>query len=251
MFARAGICLERSLASCVQELLFSLPIVALVAVWIICSLPIPWPAFIRKPLACLVSPFLPTLTVGEAEQLDVQFAQQDASLNGETPAKVTERVVSVSRWRVALLIALSGIELAGWTAIAIYNLIQFIHHNQNAPFSFFPWTPFLVAFTWAYSFIRNLHRPPVTPPYDLFILFILYLFEGAYNLGYALYAASARGSPMPSGLELIAMGVHIAILLSLLLAIFSLPLNVQRFQVDSDNKVNLSIIHVYEKETKL
>lgn len=229
-----GICLGRPFAPCLQELLFSIPAVFLVAIWIICSLSISWPKFVHKAFAFLAAPFLPTLTVEEAGELDVQFAQQDASYTGKPPVPVVRLPVSRSWWRVALLVTLPGIEFAGWTAVAIYNLVQVIHHTSSSPFAFLPWTPFLVALTWAYAFVRTLHRPPSTPPYDLFILYTFYFFEAICKI---YYAVSTDGAPLPSQSDLLVFGTHFIILSCLLLVIFSLPLNVRRYQVLSTEKV--------------
>ncbi|GJJ07978.1 hypothetical protein Clacol_002185 [Clathrus columnatus] len=220
-----------------EELLFSLSAASLVAIWIIVSLPIPWPKFIRKLFVFLVAPFLPTLTTREAEELDVRFAQQDASHNRRAPIEPIELNISPPYWRTAFLIVLSCVELTGWLAVAIYNLIQFNQQNNSAPFSFLPWTSYLIAFAWVYVLARILHTPPVTPPYDLFILFSIYFFQGVYHLGYAFFFYSTKEIPLPSNLELLAQGVNVGILLCLLLVVFSLPLNAQRLKVTSKDEL--------------
>lgn len=223
---------------CVRELWSTLPAITFVALLILFSLPVPLPRLVSKVFARIRAPFLPTLTVSEAEELERQFAVEDSSEARpfELPPLTT---VTAPRWRTALFAVLTFVEVGAWLALGIMKAIHAIRHMPTTrSFDLFPFIPLLVWITWVYAFARILHRPPMTPPYDLFILFILHLAGGVITLGAQLYSSRAFGSPLPSDKVLAAEAVHLGILTTLLTLIVSLPLNIPSAPVNKETPVS-------------
>ncbi|KAF8518374.1 hypothetical protein BU17DRAFT_90966 [Hysterangium stoloniferum] len=232
---------DSTFGPCVRELCSSLPPIALVALIILFTLPVPWPGFVKRLFSKIRAPFLPTLTLLESEELEKHFAAEDAQGHDYTasstaaasqPADKAEQVKS-PLWRTIILAVASAIELVAWLAIGTLNLVKIVHHAPaNRPFSFLPWTPFALAFTWLYTLGRIVHRPPVTPPYDVFILTIFHLLGGGFAFADQLYMYGTFGTPLPGRPELIAEGVHMGILVLMVTLIMAMPLNVRRAPVD-------------------
>lgn len=231
---------------CLRELWSTLPAISFLALLIAFSLPIPLPRPVAKFFAVIRAPFLPTLTVSEAQELEHQFALEDS---GE--ARRSEQLPSSNtapRWRSALFVFLALVEFVAWLVVGVVSAIRAIRNvPASRSFHFLPYIPLLVSFTWAFALARLLHRPPKTPPYDLFILFILHLAGGVLNLAGQLYTARTSGTPFPSDRVIAAESVHLGILVVLLVLIVSLPLNEPIEPVDEVTVVshdNLIIIRL-------
>ena len=220
---------------CVWELFAQLPAVVFVALVAVSSLPLPLPRF----LARIRAPFLPTLTLAEAEEFE-----RHAAVEPEPPPHPV--VDSAPRWRTALFASLTLLELVAWLFLGVVHAIVRAISATHA--SLFTSLPFLTALTWLYALFRVLHRPPVTPPFDLFILYILHLLGGVVILGAQLYISATSATPLPPNAVLAAEGVHLGLVLALLALITTLPLNLPSAHVDfdkivSDRCADLSITH--------
>lgn len=219
---------------CVRELWSTLPAITFVALILVFLLPIPLPRLVSKVLARIRAPFLPSLTVSEAEELERQFALEDSS---ETPRFEHPATNAVApQWRTALFTVLIFIELAAWLVLGVVHVVHATRHASAG--DFLQWIPLLISITWAYAFVRLLHRPPVTPPYDIFVLFILHLAGSVLTLGGQLYSSRTLGSPLPSRRVIAAESVHLGILVILLTLIVSLPLNVTTKPLDTKTPVS-------------
>ncbi|KAF8492140.1 hypothetical protein JB92DRAFT_3004345 [Gautieria morchelliformis] len=116
--------------------------------------------------------------------LQCQFSLQDTCNPPHSPPTTIAprgfHTVTLSRWRrcqCALFVGLPLVVLAefiAWLVIGTKNAVQ----GALGPSFIFLCIPFLASFTWGYALIRSVHRPPATAPFDLFILFILYLCGG-------------------------------------------------------------------------
>lgn len=219
---------------CVRELWSTLPSIAFVALILLFSLPLPLPRLASKVLVRIRAPFLPTLTVSEAEELERQFVLEDSTEPPHSEQLLTHP--AAPKWSTVLFAVLAFVELAAWLALGIVHTAHVIRHANS--FDLLTWIPFLVSFTWVYAFIRLLHRPPVTPPYDLFVLFILHLTGSVLTLGGQLYSSRTLGTPLPPPLTLTAESVHLGILVILLSLIVALPLNVPAKPLDTQTPVS-------------
>ena len=133
---------------------------------------------INQRLAFIKIPFTTFLSLKDAE------AYQPGEHSDETAE-------SVPLWRSLSLSSIALLETVAWTTVGGYSLIV-----TNDPV-WKVWTPFTIAFSWLYASIRPLVRRRHTPPYDLFILYLLHLTSAALNIGAMLYDR-ALGRPRPS-----------------------------------------------------
>ncbi|KAJ7434662.1 hypothetical protein FB451DRAFT_1467285 [Mycena latifolia] len=130
--------------------------------------PLPLPRPIRKLAATVRAPFTPFLSLHEAEGL-----LQSASI----PDNADYNVEGVLMAR-ALLVLLAMAQCAFWMGVAAFSLVM--------P-SALAWPPALISATWLYGTLHvAAHRGP-TPPYALFILYLLHFVGGALLLGSTLF----------------------------------------------------------------
>ncbi|KAJ7479202.1 hypothetical protein FB451DRAFT_1451098 [Mycena latifolia] len=134
--------------------------------------PLPLPRPIRKLAATVRAPFAPFLSLREAEGL-----LQSASVVDNADADADYNVEGVLTAH-ALLVLLAMAQCAFWMGVAAFSLVM--------P-SALAWPPALISATWLYDTLRvAAHRGP-TPPYALFVLYLLHFVGGALLLGGALF----------------------------------------------------------------
>ncbi|KAF8580919.1 multidrug resistance-associated ABC transporter [Ramaria rubella] len=218
-----------------RELWATLPPIALVALLVLVALPVPLPCLVSKAFAYVRDPFLPKLTLAEAGELERRFAIEDAVRIPQSEEDVAPKAdkKTPTRWRTVSFVSLALVETVAWLAVGVLNVIPATRQALIArSLVLLPWTPFLVSLTWVYAFIRALHRPPITAPFDLFTLFSLHLIGGALSLGSQLYISGATDSTLPSGGVLLAESVNLVILSALWILVVTLPLNIPGPLVD-------------------
>ncbi|KAF8581299.1 multidrug resistance-associated ABC transporter [Ramaria rubella] len=223
------ICIGGLTDPCVRELWATLPPVALVVILVLVALPVPLPRLVSEAFAYVQAPFLPNLTLAEAGKLERQFADSVGTPQSEVIAEdvAPKADKTPTQWRTVTFASLALVETVAWLTVGALNVIPVTRQALIArSLVLLPWTPFLVSLTWVYAFVRVLHRPPITAPFDLFTLFSLHLIGGVLSLGSQLYISGATGATPPSGGVLAAESVDIAILTALWILVGTLPLNV-------------------------
>jgi len=224
--------------SCERQLWSKLPAIVFVAIIIVFSLPIPLPRFLSNFFAIIKSPFLPTLTLDEAEELQRQFNETNTSPSQSENRTVQKVIEKAPKWRTGLFWFLAFIEVGGWLVVAI---LKTIHATRLSTSDIRLYLPFLAAATWVYALVRVIHTPPLTPPFDLFILTIFHLLGRVLTLGGQLYTNQTIGTKLPSKNILVAEGVDLGIITIFLTLIMFLPLNVPSADVDPAKIVSLIV----------
>jgi hypothetical protein len=124
--------------------------------------------------------FTPSLTLQEAEALDVAAASESKAALGEggqgEPEAVggdSEQVESGLFWKPLLLSWIALIETVVWLGVASFTVIQ------DRGDSVFVVSSFVFALTWLFATVRPIAsvRPTPTlrpPPFDLFTLYLIH-----------------------------------------------------------------------------
>ncbi|KAJ7434680.1 multidrug resistance-associated ABC transporter [Mycena latifolia] len=175
--------------------------------------PLPLPRPIRKLAATVRAPFAPFLSLREAEALLQSASVAD---NAAADADDDYNVEGVLTAR-ALLVLLAMAQCAFWMGVAAFSLVM-----PNA----LAWPPALISATWLYGTLRAAaHRGP-TPPYALFVLYLLHFAGGALLLGGALFEAYVGDAQLPPPIVLwglignvVAVGVMLGAVLRMPLAV--------------------------------
>lgn len=214
---------------CTRDLWSSISPAVLVGLIILSTLPFPIPKPISRARARLKAPFLPAISQREAEAV---FASPDVQPSNELPlGEEDEAVLKPPRWRTALYGTVAALQFLGWTVFGVLHTVR-----NDVPV---PWTHFLVAFSWAFAFVRVLHRPTVTARYDLFMLFGLDLLCGALRLGGQLYDMAVWGIPLPDRMDLIAEIVDVVLTLVVLVLTVNQPMYTPGKYVNKDEIVRV------------
>ncbi len=175
-------------------------------------------------------PLTPFLTLQEAEALDATAgAESKAALGeagqGETDA-VAEHVESRHFWKTLLLSWFALIETLVWLGIASFTIIQ----DERDPV--YVASSFVLALTWLFAAVRPIVRPKLTPPYDLFTLYLIYTAFELVSLGTFAYNHRAYGTPLPPSLTLIVHILNLCVLFILVAIVLSMPLSIPSHRVE-------------------
>lgn len=170
------------------------------------------------------------LTLPEAEALDSGEGLEKLGEESEKPL--------VPLWRSVLLSSLSLAETLAWLSVGSYVLIA-------EPLD--PWRnvrPFIVAFAWFYAASRPITRPTATPPYDLFVLFLLQFVLAIVLSGGLVYDNRVSGVPYPPTWVLVAHIANLVAVGALIILILSMPLAVPSRRVKKEDIVCLQSLFV-------
>lgn len=175
-------------------------------------------------LKVVQSPFAPFLTDSQAEGIlrGKPVDHQDDDFLKPPGADVRAGRTHIPVWRMTVLSGLAWVETVTWLALGSYRLYELIEHRDTD--AVFTLAPFILATTWMYAAIRPIVRPTATPPYDLFILFILHLISALLSLGTPLYMHYLAGWSLPSTPNVAARTCHLSIVAILLVIVLQMPL---------------------------
>ncbi|TFK37596.1 multidrug resistance-associated ABC transporter [Crucibulum laeve] len=187
-------------------------------VFVICfySIPIPGPA--RKLSRKIKTPFLPFLTLHEAEALDLYAASGDKVLGDEDAGAAVDVPNVVPLWRTVVFVFAGLFETLYWIASGSYVL-------YSDPTDLWPAIrAYLLAVTWLYTVIRPIAYPTATPPYDLFSIYLVLLSTAILQFGGALFDHNVSGFPLPPTTIVVALSANIGIISGLLFVVLGMPL---------------------------
>ncbi|KAF9533294.1 hypothetical protein CPB83DRAFT_880389 [Crepidotus variabilis] len=186
-------------------------------VFVFCLAAIPLPRAAQQLVLPLISPLKHFLTIQEAEALEREIPEGRFEVE-------TSNLVPL--WPTFVLAFVGTIEWLCWIAAGVYGLYE---QDTN---SWMTILPFFVALSWFYTIIRQFFNQAVTPPFDIFALYIV-LFSGSIlRLGGLLFDYIVFGNPLPSTFTLAAHLVNLLAILSLLVIILNMPLSLPSSRVN-------------------
>jgi hypothetical protein len=198
---------------------------------------IPLPTWLSNLIRPIKEPFTPFLTLQEAEALDAAaIAESKAALGeaGQDEAdSVAEHVESRHFWKSLLLSWLALIETLVWFGITSFTIIQ----DERNPV--YVTSSFVLALTWLFATIRPIVRPKLTPPYDLFTLYLINTAFELVSLGAFAHDHRAYGTPLPPSPILTAHILNLCVLFILIAIVLSMPLSVPSRRVEKSKIVSL------------
>ncbi|KAF8957708.1 ABC transporter type 1, transmembrane domain-containing protein [Flammula alnicola] len=203
-------------SSCIRSAWSAFLPAALVFTLCFFSIPVPRPA--RRLVAFLGTPFKPFLSLPEAEALNLQALGKDHGSDNEDTHVLLERPIPVSRWRTIVFVLVGTAQCLCWVAIASYCLYKGPSYVWGGIFSF------LVAISWIYTVIRPIAHPTATPPYDLFVLYLILFATAVFQLGGVIFDRSVFGIPFPSSLAIVGLVGNLVSVFILLCVTVTMPM---------------------------
>ena len=206
---------------CVRHGWATLAPASLVVLLLLFSIPIPPQA--KRVLSVVRSPFTNFLRLDEALALDA----------GESPAQVQDATEGpIPLWRTLLLSGLGLSETLGWLSVGAFSAVA-------RPLSGWETTrPFLVALAWLYATVQPATSPTATPPIGLFVFYLFHGFGDTLVFFGDIYDWKVSGTPLPDSWILTAEVANLVVVITLLTAVFSMPLAVPNKRVDPNEIVS-------------
>lgn len=200
---------------------------------------IPLPTWLSNLMRPIRGHFTPFLTLQEAEALEsAAIAESKVALGGGEP-ETGEKFGLGRFWKSLLLSWFALIETVGWLGIASFMTLQ------DGWDPVYVASPFVLACTWLFATVRPLVRPKLTPPYDLFTLYLIYTAFELISLGAFAYNYHAHGTPLPPPLILTAHILNLCVLLILDTIVLSMPLAIPSSRVEKAKIVSLCHASLY------
>ncbi|KDQ49974.1 hypothetical protein JAAARDRAFT_42467 [Jaapia argillacea MUCL 33604] len=195
-------------------------------VFILCLGYIPLPKPLQKLVNFIKSPLTRYITLPEAEALDA----------GDNVEDVASKTPPVPLWRTVVLTWIALLETLVWLGIGSYRLIA--QPNEH------PWyavvLPIIVAASWFYAAVKPVVRPSPTPPYDLFILYIIHLVGAILALGHVIFEHKVQWIPLPPPLMLAGMILNLVAAILLVVVVLNMPLAIPSSRVKKKD-IGLSV----------
>lgn len=177
----------------------------------------------------LHSPIRHTKLFKATSNILTDFLSLEEAVAIENNLHVTELVLPpVPLWRTLSLAIPAFLESIAWLALSSYHLVVFNFNESHATYDL--WAPFMVAISWFYASVKPVMRPSPTPPYDLFILYLVHAFTALLSVGSAIYRQYIDGEVV-SKAYVLGTTIHFITLGGLLSIVFSMPLGVPTAQV--------------------
>jgi hypothetical protein len=204
-------------------------------VFVLCLSSLPAPAQARKVIDLIKWPFQPYLTLNEAEALDSSAAQGDFAGDDDDDASVNDDalVVTVPLWRTLALTWIALAEALIWLGIGSFRCL-------DSPFNI--WNvirPILISCTWLYAAMRPVFTSLVTPPKDLFMLYLLQFTAAILLFGGMLFDHNAVGMPLPHFLVVFALTANLVAVGALLAVILNIPLAIPSKRIRKEDIVSV------------
>lgn len=193
-----------------------------------------WRRTTSSRMAC-PGPWLLTrfLTVREAECLEVSDAEENSG--GPSKASQSELINAKAIWKNVAITFIALMEALIWLCVGCFTLVAHPGHLWDSVSSL------IIAATWLYPTFRAAVRPSATPPWDLFVLFILQLAIGLLRLGGTLrsdYIHDAQISPS----VIVGLIFNLVAVICLLGVTVSMPLAVPSDHVKTSEIVSVTFV---------
>ena len=213
---------------CIRLLWSALIPGALVTLIGLCSVPLP-NGIITDVVNFTKAPFQPLVTLEEAEALD-EVDEMPASHASEAGGPDSQSG-SVPLWRTVLLSWIALLETLAWLSFGIFRLIE----GQNS--LWYALSPIAIAITWLYAVVRPIARPTLTPPYDLFALFLCHWTTSILLLGGLVYNCFASKAATLDWLTTAGLGANVTAVTVLLAIVLQMPLSIPSERVRKEEIV--------------
>ncbi|KAL1733355.1 hypothetical protein EV714DRAFT_246810 [Schizophyllum commune] len=194
-----------------------------VVVLLLCVSAIPLPAKAYRVLDTLRSPFRTFLPLHEAEAVDLAEEEEKPAL----PPITVQAVAPL--WRTVVLTFVGLVETLCWIATASFTIIVYDGSVWGGLISL------IVAATWLYATVRPVMRPPITVPWDLFVLYCAHLIGAVLNIGGIIFDHDVYSTPLPSPVALTARILHLAAVVFLLAIVLQTPLDIPSDRVNKED----------------
>ena len=194
-----------------------------------------YPEIAQKATKPISETFPHFITLHEAEALDV--IGEKVLADEDMPQEVRVEVENlVPLWRTIVLSFVALLETLFWLGAACY---AFVARPDNV------WdgvSSVLIALTWLYAVCRPIVRPTATPPYGLFVLYIIHLIMGIILLGGVVHAKDVYDTPLPPTAVVVGQAFNIIAVLILLGVVVSMPLGIRSNRVKKSDIVSPIIL---------
>lgn len=171
------------------------------------------------------------LKLREAEALDASGENDNEHVHNDIEVEST-----VPLWRTLVISFIALLESLLWLSVACYTFVTSPSASWSGMLSI------LIASTWLYACIRPITLPSPTPPWDLFVLFIIHTVMGIVRLGGIYYERDVQGIPLPGTPVIVGLVFNLAALLVLLGVVVSMPLGIPSKQVKESDIVSVSLL---------
>ena len=179
---------------------------------------IPLPESASKICAFIKSPLQTLITLEEAEALD-ETGVESTHYSTDSGEDDDKSEVTVPLWRTVLLSWIALLEALVWLSIGVYRLVTY-----SKDF-WYPLNFIAIAATWLYAFARPIHHPTLTPPYDLFALFLCHLGSAVLLLGGVLYDRAVLVETPLDPLTMVGLCANLSAVAVLLIVVLRMPLD--------------------------
>ncbi|KXN85925.1 ATP-dependent bile acid permease [Leucoagaricus sp. SymC.cos] len=187
-------------------------------VFALCVFSIPVPAFIRRLFEPITRQLRTYLTLPEAEALDDQGLAGEKEVEEGEEAGVVHSSQSIPLWRTVIFVFIGIVETLYWSAHGSYLL-----YDDKA--NWWRGTRALIyAVAWLYTVVKPVLRPKATPPFDMFVVYLLLLAAGVLELGGYLYDHTVFDVPLPNKYVLTAVITEVVAVTALLIVVCGMPL---------------------------
>ena len=221
---------------CARQLYGS--VVLAVILFILAVSAVPSPPILTKAFSNITPVFKQFLTLSESESLDEKA--RDAGKPTPSDSSLLKSVrQSIPLWRTLCFAFVGMVQSVCWIAVGSYALYSGDADRIVSTF------PFVMALGWLYTVLRPLVRPPATPPYDLFTLYIVFLCLVMAQIGGVFYEHGVFGIALPTTPTLLVMAANTASVLVLLGIVLAMPMAQPSEFVNPDDIVRCSVkIHL-------
>jgi hypothetical protein len=183
-------------------------------------------------LVVLHSPIRHTKLFTAISNLLTDFLPLEEAVAIENNLHVAELVLPPVPLRRTLSLTIPALlETVAWLALSSHHLV--VSNDGESYRAYEIWAPSLVAISWLYASLKPVMRPSSTPPYDLFILYIVHIFTAFLSVGSTIYGEYVYEEGVNYAYVL-GITIHIIILGGLLATVFSMHLAVPTTQVDKE-----------------
>ena len=213
--------------SCTRSYFQSLPPLVFIVIVLFFQIPL------TQKLYGIIKPaFTPWLPLSEAEAL----LEVDSSPSVGEPSVPRGSRFKPPLWRTICLSGLALVETISWLTIASYRIVL----STGGP-DYRVISPFLSFLSWLPAVVAPVFRPTLTPPYGLFLLYLLQLVTGVFRFGAIWYDRDTLGIRV-NAWNVAGTTANLVVVLTLVSIVLRMPLNLPRNKIIEEKIVRFLVI---------